>query len=304
MYHLNSQLPAPYELQNQPPQMARGGHAKSKKMVVAHFNPKELHAMDHLQGNQERCPKSGLRCYSHLEELIKNPHIAEKIHHHARRHHAEGGSTYGTPELEHLAQGGQHGDSELALIGPHTHHLFNQLAGHATNNPHTGHPEYWSLGGALGGLWNGIKGAAPGLAQMGAQALGNKIGGPMGQAVSSGLGQAAQAYGNGATGAQAFGAGLHGAGGQLGGGLGGAMQGAGSAVYQGKGLGGAMRQGAQGGLQGMGGLSGLAGMGANAFANRGKPGGMLGAMGQQMKQAALPGVRPESYPEEQQFAQG
>ena len=80
MYHLNSSLPAPYELNNtansnsmetpQTPQMpeaamAKGGRAKHKK-VLAHFNTKELHEMDHLQGHTERCPKTGLRSYSHL----------------------------------------------------------------------------------------------------------------------------------------------------------------------------------------------------------------------------------------------
>lgn len=309
MYNFNApQLPAPYELpQNnmsmyqasqsmqQPQSFARGGHAKSKKMVIAHVNPKELDALDHLQGNKERCPKTGLRCYSHLEELIKNPHIAEAIHTHARRHRSEGGSTYGTPELEHLAEGGRNGDNELALIGPHTHHMLNQLAGHPTNNPHTGHPEYFSLGSFLGGLWNKVKGwgqaaaphlqgiaaaAAPQLAQMGQQYLGQKFGnegamGKVGQmagamlpvalnrltsggaqspfhtAAGQGLGRGLQAYNGGATGAQALGQGIQHAGQQFNGSrLGGAMQGVGSALNQGQGLGGVLK----------GGLGGLAGM--------------------------------------------
>jgi hypothetical protein len=162
MYQLNNQLPAPYELNQapQPPQnYAKGGHAKGK-MIIAHFSPNELNVMDHLQGKEERCPKSGVRTYTHLEELLKNPHLKEKVHEHARKHHAHGGSTYGVPELEHLAAGGRHGDTELSMICHHTHQLFNQFAGHATRNPHTGHPEYWSLGGALGGLWNTVKGGA------------------------------------------------------------------------------------------------------------------------------------------------
>ena len=171
MYPLTSNLPAPYELNTQPqPQMeqggaspgylAKGGRPKHRKMVIAHFNPDELNVLDHLQGSQERCPKTGLRSYSHLEEVLKNPHITQAVQHFARKHHAIGGSAYGVPELEHLAEGGRRGDTELGLIGPYTHHLFNQLAGGATQNPHTGHPEYFSLGGALGGLWNKIKGGA------------------------------------------------------------------------------------------------------------------------------------------------
>lgn len=161
MYHLNSTLPAPYELNssvNSPEMtaMAKGGRAKHKK-VLAHFSPKELHVMDHLQGHSERCPKTGLRSYSHLEELLKNPHIVGTIHRHAhghRQHHAMGGN------IEHLAQGGRNGDTEMALIGPHTQHIFHQLAGRSTTNPHTGHPEFWSLGGALSGLGGALKGAA------------------------------------------------------------------------------------------------------------------------------------------------
>lgn len=161
MYHLNSTLPAPYELNsnNNAPQMtamSHGGRAKHKK-VLAHFSPKELHVMDHLQGHCERCPKTGLRSYSHLEELLKNPHIVGTVHRHAhghREHHAMGGN------IEHLAQGGRNGDTEMALIGPHTHHLFHQLAGRSTTNPNTGHPEFWSLGGALSGLGGALKGAA------------------------------------------------------------------------------------------------------------------------------------------------
>lgn len=168
MYNLNSSLtptlPAPYELNNSAnsnspeleiPAMAKGGRAKHKK-VLAHFNRKELHIMDHLQGHTERCPKTGIRSYSHLEELFKNPHIVGTVHRHAhahRAHHAIGGA------IEHLAQGGRHGDTEMAMIGPHTQHVFHQLAGRSTTNPHTGHPEFWSIGPALAGLGGALKGA-------------------------------------------------------------------------------------------------------------------------------------------------
>ena len=177
MYQFPQSLPAPYMMNqsqgspvNQSIGLAKGGRAKHHKMIIAHFNPKELDILDHLQGKDERCPKSGIRTYTHLEELLKNPHIRETVHHHAR-HHAMGGDV-SMPYAHHLAAGGRHGDTELGLIGPHTHHFFNQMAGHATHNPHTGHPEYFNLGEALSGLWNGIKG--------GAGWLGNKLSGLFG----------------------------------------------------------------------------------------------------------------------------
>lgn len=155
---------------------AHGGRIKRGKMVIAHMNPHELSILDHLQGKIEKCPRSGMRSYTHLEEILKNPHLLASVHHHAREHHAKhghhghhaehhafGGNVgghhdYHNAHLNHLAEGGLHGDSELALIGPHTKHVFDQLASGSTHNPHTGHPQYWSLGGALGGLWNTIKG--------------------------------------------------------------------------------------------------------------------------------------------------
>lgn len=334
MYHLNSQLPAPYELQNQMGQMpqqqsqmmARGGRARHHKMILAHGNPHELDILDHLQGGKVECPKTGLRSYPHLEEILKNPHIKANVHHHAMQHHAAGG--HAVPELQHLAHAGRHGDSEMFLMGPHTHHIFNQLAGHATRNPHTGHPEYWSLGGALGGLWNGIKGAAghawngikgigkaaaPALINMGQSYLNNKFGdkfgglaktginalggyaksaldnggeqNPIHQAIGEGLGRGAQALQGGASASQAFGQGMQHAGQQFGGGgLGSAMQGMGSGLAQGQGFGEAMKQGANQGFQGMGGNQGMMDAAKNIISSYGKPGGMQGALGQQMQQ--------------------
>ena len=222
MYNMTQdRVPAPYEL-NQPqvpmasaPQsFAKGGRTgrHHKGMTVAHMNPHELHILDHLQGGP-KFGHEGIREYSHLEELLKNPHIVESVHrhaHHHRQHHAHGGLT---PGMEHLREGGRFGDSELALIGPHTHHLFNQMAGHATRNPHTGHPEYFSLGGALSGLWNTVKGvapmaskalswlaphaksvaqaAAPALLPMATQALGNRFG-DMGKQAGNMLSQGIQ----------------------------------------------------------------------------------------------------------------
>lgn len=194
-------VPAPYEISQNPTNTypaqayARGGSTKKHKgLIAAHVNPQELNIMDHLQGHQEHGP-GGVRIYSHLEEILKNPHLSHAVHKHAhhnkRQHHASGG------DIERLKTGGRYGDTEIAMIGPHTHHLFNQLAGHATRNPNTGHPEYYDITGALSGLWNTFKGvaapamssiasnvmpavkniaqaAAPALIPMAQQALGNQ----------------------------------------------------------------------------------------------------------------------------------
>ena len=200
----------PQAAQSAPMAFAHGGHVGTKrgKMVMAHFSKHELNDLDHLQGKVEKCPRTGMRSYSHLEEILKNPHILANVHHHTAEHHrdmgghmggmpmahyAEGGmpmshyagggmpmmhyshgghANYHDGQLNHMANEGVHGDTELALIGPHTNHVFNQLAtGGCVTNPHTGHPQYWSLGGLLGGLGSAIKGGASALGR-GAMAAG------------------------------------------------------------------------------------------------------------------------------------
>ncbi|HXB10819.1 MAG TPA: hypothetical protein VNZ45_02450 [Bacteroidia bacterium] len=221
-----NKLPAPYELDQSQSSMpmaqqaqpyARGGRtSRHKGLIEAHVSPHELTIMDHLQGGMKPGP-GGIRSYPGLEELLKNPHLSHTIHRHAHAHrHANGGMT---GRMEHLREGGRNGDTELALIGPHTHHFFNQLAGHATRNPNTGHPEYFDIGGALSGLWNTVKGigapimdtigglfnsakpaltqiaqnAAPTLLPMAQQALGDKFG-AAGQMAGNMLGQGAQQF--------------------------------------------------------------------------------------------------------------
>lgn len=166
MYNMTQQrLPAPYELNTpntavyNPPTyaFAKGGRArKSKHMTKVHMNPHELNILDHLQGGPEY-GHEGIKMYSHLEELLKNPHIIKNVHRHVhynRQRRAHGGLT---PSMERLREGGRYGDNELAMIGPHTHHLFNQLAGYRTRNPNTGHPEYFGLKDAFNGIWDVIK---------------------------------------------------------------------------------------------------------------------------------------------------
>lgn len=193
-----NRLPAPYELNNAPSPMAaspqylaRGGRTGRSRMIKVHMNPHELQILDHLQGKAEYGP-NGIKRYPGLEDLLKNHHIVQNVHHHARQHHAQGGLT---PAMEHLRAGGRFGDTQLAEIGPHTHGLFNELAGHPTRNPYTGHPEYFSLGGALSGLWNTIKGAGSGLLNtvkgVGSSLLGGLTGGGGASDALKGIAQAA-----------------------------------------------------------------------------------------------------------------
>jgi hypothetical protein len=329
MYNLNSSLPAPYELNSPPmmtnpsvasygtsPMMAHGGGVKHRKMIIAHFNPRELDVMDHLQGHSERCPKTGLRSYSPLEELLKNPHIVSNIHHHARRHHhTMGGHEHmhhghhfhhaiGGAALHHLSAGGRHGDTELGLIGHHTRHLFDQLAGHPSINPHTGHPEYFNLKDFLGGAWNTIKGVGSAIAPVAGTALGTLFGGPAGGAAGLAAGQglsrllgggggqesspalqglrggaerAWNAYQGGLSPQQALSHGAQYLGGRLGGGLGKTLQGFGSAYSQGQGLRGALGQAARTGFESLGGKEGLMNSARNIASGYGAPGGLRGA---------------------------
>ncbi len=157
---MQNKLPAPYEL-NQfdgPHAMKRGGRAKSRGMTTVHMSPHEISIMEHIQGGNSRYNKHGVKEFHHLEELLKNPHILQSAHHHARAHHAEGGAA--NEETDHLRQQGRFGDTDVAAIGPHTQNFFNHLSGHPSVNPYTGHPEYFSIGNALGGVWNAVKGGA------------------------------------------------------------------------------------------------------------------------------------------------
>lgn len=326
MYNMNTALPAPYELNAPaqmaysaaPPMMAHGGRAKHRKMVLVHANPKELDIMDHLQGDMERCPRTGLRSYGHLEELFKNPHIVANVHHHARRnHHAMGGhqpihhmhshhphhAMAAHQNMHHLAEEGRHGDTEMALIGHHTRHLFDQLAGHPTRNPHTGHPEYFNLKDALSGAWNAIKGVGSTIAPYAGTALGGLFGGPAGAAAGMAagqglskllgggenaspamqtLGQGAQraydAYKGGLSPQQALAHGTQYIGGRMGGGVGKALQGFGSAYSQGQGLGSSLGQGARTGFEQMGGTGGLMNAAKNIAGSYGSQGGLGGGI--------------------------
>lgn len=324
MYNAHNPIPAPYEFNRQSapveaPALAHGGSAHGK-LTPAHMSKHELDILEHLQGGKH--VSHGMRSLAHLEHVLKNPHIRKAVHAHThRRRHAAGGSAtpdYSAQQVRGLASGGRNGDTEMALIGPHTQTLFNQLAGHPTHNPSTGYPEYFSLGDTLSGLWDGIKGvgstiwdgvkgALPAIGKIGGTALGGYLGGPAGagvgaslggalgdslggggqehspqsQGISQSIGSGLQAMQGGASPYQALGQVAQGIGSQYGGGAGSALQGMGNAMSNNQGFGNALQQGGRQGFQSMGGMQGLQNMGQNAFQNARQgfqDGGFSGAM--------------------------
>lgn len=120
------------------------------KMIPSYIPSHELNMLDHLQGKVEHDPGSGMRSYKHLDHLLMNPHILQAVHHHSRGGSA---SCRMAPQVE------AH-DTELALLGPHTHRVFKQLAGGGHPNPYDGHSQFASLGPTLEGLWNTLKSGA------------------------------------------------------------------------------------------------------------------------------------------------
>jgi hypothetical protein len=204
---------------SQAPMYAHGGRTKRGKMVLAHMQPQELDVMDHLQGKRERCPRTNIRSYSHLEEIFKNPHILRGITHHTlkRAHHDAGNAVHGMlpATAARMAHHGIHGDTQLALIGPHTNRIFHQLTratgGHCDMNA-DGHPQYFGLSNIFGGikdfftgipgavsnLWNNNKDAlisgTAALGQQGLNHLGERYGGEMGKNMANTFGNAANRY--------------------------------------------------------------------------------------------------------------
>lgn len=148
---------------NYPMAMAHGGmvHKPPRGLIAVHMNPKELDILDHYQGHRKYAPDHN-RMYPDLEGVFRNAHIKENLIHHAREHFASGGAV---PPASYAVGGpisaanGVHGDSMVAYIGPHMKQVFNEALGHKYNrNPLDGHPQYWNLGGFLGGIGKSILG--------------------------------------------------------------------------------------------------------------------------------------------------
>jgi hypothetical protein len=185
----------PSMTQPQPQLLSHGGMADphhseedSGDMIAAHFNPRELDYLDHLQGATVRVGPKRMRSYKDLEGVAANPHIMSNIHMHTREHLANGGAAGPMHKAE--AYDGRYGDTELGEIGPHLRHLLDIYAGHKTKNPYDGHPEYFSLSGLLGGFGKAIGGipliggalssVAQNVLPMAGTAIGTMLGGPMG----------------------------------------------------------------------------------------------------------------------------
>jgi hypothetical protein len=165
-----------------------GSHPQTDGLIAAHFNPRELDYLDHVQGHTLKIGPDQRRSYKPLEGPLANPHIMSNLHVHTREHLANGGAALPMHKAE--AADGRNGDSELAYIGPHLRGILDVYAGHKTRNPYDGHPEYFSLSGLLGGLGSAIGGipliggalssVAKNVLPMAGTALGTMFGGPMG----------------------------------------------------------------------------------------------------------------------------
>ena len=136
---------------------ADGDHIMMPKpkggFVMAHFSKSELPALDEAQGKATYLPGTNIRHYKGLEGHLKNDHGFANDIHQSVRHLFEGGKIHQLrDQAAHMKHMGRGGDTEMALIGPHTKSILDHMAGGESINPHTGHPEYFSLGGVLGGI--------------------------------------------------------------------------------------------------------------------------------------------------------
>jgi len=265
-------------------QMPENGEEPQK--IIAHFGLDELQDLDQflLKTLQEIYktnlpedilfdPETGLRNYTPLDTILKEPEIYEalsSIFSQSHQKFAMGGEVNEPgrpidPELEKLRLEGRHGDIELAIITPFLLKTFSKWAGREPDiNPETGLPEF----GIFGNIFKSIL-------RVGATIVGGFFGGPMGAALGAGLatkltgGSWGQSLGAGAMGG--LGAGIFG-------GFGGGASGSGAGGFLGRlpGIGnlfGGMSGGSGGGF-----LGNLPGIG-NLFGGMGGglPQGVVGA---------------------------
>lgn len=271
-------------------QMQEEGEEPQK--IVAHFALDELQDLDQLllKTLQEIYktnlpedilfdPETGLRNYTPLDTILKEPEIYEAFSSafsQPQQKFAMGGGVNEPgrpidPELEKLRLEGRHGDTELAIITPFLLETFSKWAGREPDiNPQTGLPEFIKWGNIFKTV-----------ARVGATIVGGFFGGPVGAALGAGLatkltgGSWGQSLGAGAMGG--LGAGIFG--GIGGGASGGAGSGVGGFLGKIPGIGnlfGSMGGGASGGGGGiLGNLPGIGsifgGMGGGA------PQGIVGA---------------------------
>ena len=182
---------------------------KDPEKIVAHFSPDELQDLDKillelLQGIYKTQlpedilfdPETGLRNYTPLDEILRNPEIEEtfssaisqEITKFAMGGKVEPGRPT-DPELEKLRLEGQNGDTELAIITPFLLETFSKWGGREPDiNPTTGLPQFGWFSSILrvvapiaGAVFLGPVGAA-----LGAGLATKLTGGSWGQSLGAG----------------------------------------------------------------------------------------------------------------------
>lgn len=187
MTNMHHDIPNPHEM--------RKKHDKGPSMILAHMAPDEVEMMAHLQGGLHKSKTDGVPEFKPLWNLMQNPHIQMVMHH-------SGSDGYHGPEhlhghLEQLRREGRNADTELVRIPREMSHLFDNIIGGPSINPHTGKHEYF-----LGSILSGLSSLAPrlmgmlpslgGLASSAAGAIGRA-----GSALAPMAGRAAGALGSG-----------------------------------------------------------------------------------------------------------
>lgn len=156
----------------------------------AHFNPRELNRLDQAQGGRTHVPGTKIRHYKRLESMLQDPHMKEKFIAHCRENHKEGHSVGRMVEhANHMRQAGRNGDSEIALIGPHTKETLHcMMAGGGSINPMTGKHEFFGWDDIGNGFKDAGSWAAKNLGSHAGAALGHHFGGEKGAALGHTLG--------------------------------------------------------------------------------------------------------------------
>ena len=175
----------PQQLPGMPQQsFAHGGHATGddKHFILGHFNKAELPMLDTWQGKASYIPGTKIRHYKGLEKRFVGDHIfSDTLNKHVDGHMRTGRLQELKEQAAHLKKLGRHGDTEVALIGPHTRRFLDHCTGGDVNPHDGGHPEYFNLGDVLGG----IGGAISPYVKSAGNWIGNKLGaGDIGSAVT------------------------------------------------------------------------------------------------------------------------
>ena len=158
--------------------------AKPMKLIIAHFNPKELETLDEKQGGRTYIPGTDTPHYKGLEKLFEDPENEARFMKAFENHAAGGMIGESKREIENMRTKGRFRDSVMAYIGPNTRRIFDRATADLTGNtgknenPMTKKPEYFGLSKMLGGIGRGVSkfatGALPGAI------MGGMMGGPAG----------------------------------------------------------------------------------------------------------------------------